>query len=113
MKNKNKKINYVEEPRDEWALPDEAEVLSKENEQKLGFLDPSQTKGIDWERQSLKSKVILRPKPGGARPGAGRKPKGHVRMQILVKPQTRERIRRMAKKRGTTISEVVAEAFSK
>lgn len=51
------------------------------------------------------------PNWGGCRRGAGRKPKGGVRLQVLVSPAVRTRIRRIARRQGKTISEVVAALF--
>jgi hypothetical protein len=51
------------------------------------------------------------PNWGGTRPGAGRKPKGNVRLQVLVPPAVRTRIRQIALRQGKTLSEVVAAQF--
>ena len=48
-----------------------------------------------------------RPQRGGVRVGAGRKPAGHVRMQIVVTPQTRRRIEALAKRERLTLSGAV------
>lgn len=60
-----------------------------------------------------RQKVILKPKRGGARPGDGRKSKGHLRKQVLVTKKVKEKIRRLAKKRGVSMSAVVSEEFEK
>jgi len=49
----------------------------------------------------------MTPRRGGRREGAGRKPSGHVRMQLLVSPSTRRKIESLAKRRRVTISEAV------
>jgi hypothetical protein len=111
MKKKTGTVEYVEEPDDGLKLPGDARVLSREEEAALGLAPPSRTRGVEWERTESGDRVTLKPRRGGARPGAGRKSKGNVRMQILVSPATRERIRRLARKRGVSMSSVVSEAF--
>jgi hypothetical protein len=51
------------------------------------------------------------PNWGGMRQGAGRKPKGNVRLQVLVPPAVRNRIRAIAHRQGKTLSEVIAARF--
>ena len=111
MKSKGKQREYTAEPQDGSELPDDAKILTREEEKALGFQIHSATAGLEWERIEEKNKVTLKPRQGGKRPGAGRKPKGHVRMQVLVSKSTKEKIRRLAKKRGVSISAVVADAF--
>lgn len=113
MKRGNKKLKYTDEPADELALPEDAEILTRREEKAHGIPSPSETTGLEWERTTRGSKVILKPKRGGARPGAGRKSKGHLRMQVLVSKKAKEKIRRLAKKRGVSMSTVVSEAFEK
>lgn len=48
---------------------------------------------------------------GGVRKGAGRKPTGHVRMQICVSPATRNLIRKLARAQKMTLSAVVEGQF--
>lgn len=52
-------------------------------------------------------KLVERRMWGGVRVGAGRKPVGHVRMQIVVTPQTRRRIEALAKREHLTLSGAV------
>lgn len=113
MKQKRKAVKYAEEPDDDLMLPDDAEILTRKQEKELGIPSPEETGGEDWERIVRGKKVILKPKRGGARPGAGRKSKGHLRMQVLVSKKAKEKIRRLAKKRGVSMSTVVSEAFEK
>ena len=94
-------------------LPGNAQILSRDEEKALGFQPPSATAGQEWDRIGDKNPIILKPGRGGKRPGAGRKPKGHVRMQILVSKAIRDKIRRMANKRGVSMSAVVSDAFKK
>ncbi len=44
---------------------------------------------------------------GGARPGAGRKPTGHVRVGLNISPKAKANLLRRAKREHTTISAVV------
>jgi hypothetical protein len=46
---------------------------------------------------------------GGRRAGAGRKPTGHVRVQLLISAAARDRLDELARRRGTTRSQVVEE----
>jgi hypothetical protein len=113
MKQKRKAVNYTHEPVDELTLPDDAEILTRKQEAEQGLPSSEDTTGLDWERSVSGKKVILNPKRGGARPGAGRKPKGHLRMQVLVSKKAKEKISRLAKKRGVSMSAVVSEEFEK
>lgn len=97
MKQKGKKVNYTEEPDDDLKLPDNAEVLTRKQEGELGIPSPDELSGVEWERIIRGGKVILQSKRGGPRPGAGRKPKGNVRMQVLVSKTAKDSIRRIAK----------------
>lgn len=113
MKQKRKVVKYEEEPVDERTLPDDAEILSREQEQAHGISAPSDTVGLEWVRTERGKKITLKPKRGGARPGAGRKSKGHLRMQVLVSKKAKDKIRRLAEKRGVSMSAVVSETFEK
>lgn len=113
MKQKRKAVNYTDEPVDDLTLPDDAEVLTRKQEKDQEFSSPENTIGFKWDRTTRGKKVILKPKRGGARPGAGRKPKGHLRMQVLVSKKAKEKISRLAKKRGVSMSTVVSEEFEK
>jgi hypothetical protein len=113
MKQKGKTVKYTEEPNDDLMLPDHAEILTRKQEGEMGIRSPEESAGEEWERIVRGGKVILKSKRGGARPGAGRKPKGNVRMQVLVSKTAKDRIRRLAKKRGVSMSAVVSEAFER
>lgn len=54
---------------------------------------------------------VRHPNWGGARPGAGRKAAGKVRLQVLVPPAVRAEIQRLARRGGQTLSQVVASRF--
>jgi hypothetical protein len=113
MKQKRKEVKYTDEPDDDLLLPDDAEILTRKQEKELGIPSPEETAGEEWERNTRGKKVILKPKRGGARPGAGRKPTGHLRMQVLVSKKAKDKISRLAKKRGVSMSAVVSEEFEK
>ena len=111
MKSIKKQLEYEVEPKDGMELPVDAQILTREEERALGFQPPSATAGREWDRIKGKNQIILKPRRGGKRPGAGRKPKGHVRMQILVSKTIRDKIRQKAKKRGVSMSAIVSDAF--
>ena len=113
MKQKRKTVKYTDEPVDDLTLPDNAKILTREDEKKVGIPSPEETADMEWERTVRGNKVTLKPKRGGARPGAGRKPKGNLRMQVLVSKTAKDKIRRLAKKRGVSMSAVVSEEFEK
>jgi hypothetical protein len=113
MKQTRIAVKYTEEPNDDLALPNDAKILTRKDEKKLGIPSPEETAHMEWERTSRGNKVTLKPKRGGARPGAGRKPKGNLRMQVQVSKKAKDKIRRLAKKRGVSMSAVVSEVFEK
>ena len=53
----------------------------------------------------------VHPNWGGSRRGAGRKPKGNVRLQVFVPPEVRAKIQHLAHRQGKTLSEIVAARF--
>jgi len=70
--------------------------------------------GTEYERAEGASGVVtLRAKRGGRREGAGRKPGGHVRMQLSVSPEVRRKIADLAKRQKVTLSEAVERAVAK
>jgi hypothetical protein len=48
---------------------------------------------------------------GGARPGFGRKPKDSVRLEVMIRPELREKLRRKARQQGVTQVSLVEEAI--
>ena len=50
---------------------------------------------------------------GGARPGAGRKPKESVRLEVRIRPDLREKIRRKARESGLTQVELVEQVIER
>ena len=58
---------------------------------------------LDWSKA----------KRGGARPGAGRKSKDSVRLQVNLRPELREKLRKQAKERGMTQTALLEEAITR
>lgn len=56
---------------------------------------------LDWSKA----------KRGGARPGAGRKRKKSVRLEVKIRPDLREKLRRKARQTGRTQVELVEAAL--
>lgn len=105
------KIKYTEEPKDGLELPDEGfVVLSRAKQRAAGIPEPQP--GTKYERNEKAGVVTLRPLRGGKRAGAGRKPSGHVRIQLLVSPTTRKKILILAKRQKVTLSEAVERAVA-
>lgn len=48
---------------------------------------------------------------GGARPGAGRKPKGHVPIMITISPELVARLDRMTNNRSAFIAKLLHDAL--
>ena len=105
-----KKIEYTDEPKDGMELPESGfEVVSRARQIAAGM--PA-LEAVEYERAENGGRVTLTPARGGRREGAGRKPTGHVRMQLFVSPATRRKIESLAKRRKVTLSEVVEHVFS-
>jgi hypothetical protein len=104
----NKKINYTAEPKDGLELPDEGfEVISSAKMSKKW--KSLAVDGAEYEARVTAQKIQLKPKRGGSRLGAGRKPTGHVRLQLSVSSATRQKIEAIAKSRNVTMSQAVEE----
>lgn len=58
---------------------------------------------LDWSKA----------KRGGARPGAGRKPKPAARLEVMIRPELRDKLRRMAQEQGVTQVRLVESAIEK
>jgi hypothetical protein len=63
-------------------------------------------------QEAARRSVALRLSKGGARPGAGRNPKGNEPMLIHISPVVRKRIESLAKKEKTTLSAVIESRFA-
>ncbi len=61
--------------------------------------------GTQYERTEEPGKIVVKPMRGGKRPGAGRKPSGHVRLSLLVPAETREQLEKLATRDRVTLSE--------
>lgn len=103
-----KKIRYTDEPKDGFELPEEGfEILKSDiGSKKLKSLA---VENVPYDKRFVGGKVRLLPRRGGARAGAGRKPSGHVRLQLSVSPSTRRKIEAIAKLRNLTLSQAVEE----
>ena len=103
-----KKIRYTDEPKDGLELPEEGfEILTSGiASKKLKSL--AVEKG-PYDKHVVRGQARLIPRRGGARAGAGRKPSGHVRLQLSVSPSTRRKIEAIAKLRNLTLSQAVEE----
>jgi len=100
-----KKIEYTDEPQDGLELPESGfEVVSRARQMAAGLAAPEV---LAYDRVEAGGHVVLAPRRGGRREGAGRKATGHVRMQLLVSPETRRKIESLAKRRKVTLSEAV------
>jgi hypothetical protein len=104
----NKKINYTNEPKDGLELPEEGfEVISSAKATKL--CKSLAIEEADYQQRTTARTIQLKPKRGGSRPGAGRKPTGHVRLQLSVSVASRKKIEEIAKLRNLTLSQAVEE----
>lgn len=102
-----KKIEYQDEPKDGIELPASGfEVVSRSRQVAAGLAAPE---AVEYDRTSVGGRVVLTPHRGGRRAGAGRKPTGHVRMQLLVSPATRRKIESLAAQRNVTLSQAVEQ----
>ncbi|MCH7227743.1 RepB family protein [Haloferula sp. A504] len=52
-------------------------------------------------------------KRGGARRGAGRKPKPAARLEVMIRPELRDKLRRIAKDQGVTQVKLVESAIER
>ena len=104
----NMKIKYTDEPKDGLELPESAyEVLSSSIvSKKWRELFVS---GEGYDKLQKGEKIQLVPTRGGAREGAGRRPTGHVRLQLSISPATRKKIEAMAKLNNITLSQAVEQ----
>ena len=110
---KKKTVIYSEEPKDpSWRFDPKAKAMSAEQLRALG-MPPQNPQGTAYERTETAGQVMLTPKRGGARIGAGRKANGNVRLQLLVPSETREKIERIAAREKISLSEAVCRAVSR
>ena len=106
------KIKYTDEPKDGLELPESAyEVLRNSIvSKKWRELSASSKEGYDILQKG--EKIQLVPTRGGAREGAGRRPTGHVRLQLSISPATRKKIEAIAKLKNISLSQAVEHLAS-
>jgi hypothetical protein len=104
-----KKIKYTAEPTDGMELPGDGFKVIPRSRQGAAGLPALDEPGTEYTRTESTNHISLTPERGGRRNGAGRKPSGHVRMQLLVSPATRKKIEALAKLRNVTLSEAVEQ----
>ncbi len=112
MKSMKAKVNYTDEPKDGMELPEKGVAVLSRTQQRTAGIPAPQPPGTEYERTEKAGVVTLRPLRGGKRDGAGRKPSGHVRMQLLISTSTRKKIQRLAKRQNVTLSEAVERAVA-
>lgn len=74
-------------------------------EQAQAGIPAAQPAGTVYERTQEGGEVRMQVQRGGKRPGAGRKPSGHVRLNLLVPAETKEQLRKLAAREKVTMSE--------
>ncbi len=77
------------------------EALAKRRDSAIDYSDIPDSS----EAFLAKAKIVR----GGARPGSGRKPAGHVRLSLSVAPSVKSRLTARAKREGKTVSSLVEE----
>lgn len=98
-------IKYTEEPRQKgWRFDPAIKPLTADAQRRMGIPAPDST-GTVYERTEQKSRVVVKPLRGGKRAGAGRKANGHVRLNLLVPPETRQQLEKLAERDQVTLSE--------
>ena len=96
---------YKNEPRnDGWRFDPVVAPLAEEAQRLLGIPAPAAA-GTLYERTENQGMIVVKPMRGGKRPGAGRKPSGHVRLNLLVPAETRAQLKQLAKRDQVTLSE--------
>lgn len=109
---KKQTVKYSEEPEDAgWRFDSKAKALDARQLQALG-VPGKNPPGTEYVRTETAGSVTLTPRRGGSRQGAGRKATGNVRLQLLVPPETREKIEKIAAREHITLSEAVCRAVA-
>ena len=109
-----KKMRYTDEPKDGMELPEDGsfEVLTAGRARAAG-VPAVQPPGTEYEcTKSPAGRVTVRVQRGGRREGAGRKPTGNVRMQLLISPAARSKIAALARRQKVSLSEAVERAVA-
>ena len=105
-------VKYSEESKDSgWSFDAKTKPLDAEQQRALK-MPAENPPGTEYERAEIAGRVTMEPKRGGSRPGAGRKAAGNVRLQLLVPPETREKIEKIAAREHITLSEAVCRAVA-
>jgi hypothetical protein len=105
MHMKKRTIEYQEEPGDEgWRFNPAKQALGETAQRRLGIPAPNPA-GTQYEHKESKGRVVVKAMRGGKRPGAGRKPSGHVRLNLLVPTETRKQLEKLAHRDQVTLSE--------
>jgi hypothetical protein len=100
MKKKISTDKELDTPID-WDWAAKQKPLTRQEAKALGIPTP--------EEAAKMPRVRLR---GGARPGAGRKPKDNVQVLIRISKVTRKHIQALAKKEKKTISAIIESRFA-
>ena len=102
---KKRTVDYKNEPSGEgWHFDPSAKPLDGKAALALGIPAPV-APGTEYERTEKGGMVMVKPVRGGKRAGAGRKPTGNVRLQLLVPAEAREKLVNLAKRDRVTLSE--------
>jgi hypothetical protein len=102
---KKKTIEYREEPRERgWKFDPGAQALNEAAQRSLGIPEPNAAETV-YERTEISGKVLASPQRGGKRHGAGRKSRGHVRLNLSVPAETKEELKKLAERDRVTLSE--------
>jgi hypothetical protein len=89
---------------------DDAPILTPELLAKAKLVGPANPPGSKLVRvPSAPGETVYKVVRGGVRPGAGRKPSGHVRLSLSVSPRAKAALERRAKKEHKTLSAVIEE----
>lgn len=92
---------------------DDCPILTPELLAKAKPVGPMVTKDSTWQKIEAPEGITrYRVVHGGARPGAGRKPTGHVRLSLNVSPRAKAALQRRAKKEHKTLSAVIEELIA-
>jgi hypothetical protein len=105
-------IEYQEEPRQKgWRFDPSAKPLAAEAQRRAGIPAPGAA-GTLYERTEQDGRIVVKPLRGGKRAGAGRKATGHVRLNLLVPPETREQLKKLADRDHVTLSEAFRRSLA-
>jgi hypothetical protein len=72
---------------------------------------PRRAKGTQMAAVRKAAAEALKSMRGGSRPGAGRKPRPHVRTTLLLAPEIRDKLERLAERHGKNMSLAAEDAI--